>query len=46
MPDSYRLNPVIFPAAGDGLAKSEYGLFEGAEQAQQFEEALTRIRAA
>ena len=45
MPDSYRDNPVIYPPA-DLLAKCEYGAFEGAEKAQQFEEVITRVRAA
>jgi spermidine/putrescine transport system substrate-binding protein len=45
MPDDYQNNPVIFPS-GPAMDKSEYGLFEGAAQASQFEEAMTRIRAA
>ncbi len=45
MPADYQTNPVIFPK-GPGMDKSEYGLFEGAEQARQFEDAMTRIRAA
>lgn len=45
MPASYKDNPVIFPA-GPAMAASEYGHFEGAERARQFEEAMTRIRAA
>ena len=45
MPDDYKNNPVIFPAA-DIMAKCEYGAFEGAEKAQQYEEAITRVRAA
>ncbi|MDX2274069.1 MAG: spermidine/putrescine ABC transporter substrate-binding protein [Hyphomonadaceae bacterium] len=45
MDDSYKNNPVIFPPA-DRLAKCEYGAFEGAEKAQQFEELITRVRAA
>ena len=45
MPDSYKNNPVIFPSPRD-LAGSEYGIFEGAEKAQLFEDAMTRIRAA
>jgi spermidine/putrescine transport system substrate-binding protein len=45
MPDSYKNNPVIFPAA-DLMAKSEYGAFEGDEKARQFEEIFTRISAA
>jgi len=36
---------VIFPPAAE-LANSEYGLFEGAQKAQLFEDAMTRIRAA
>ena len=45
MPPDYQNNPVIFPK-GEGMDKSEYGLFEGADQARQFEEAMTKIRAA
>jgi len=45
MPADYQRNPVIFPS-GPAMAKSEYGLFEGAGQARQFEDAMTRIRAA
>jgi spermidine/putrescine transport system substrate-binding protein len=45
LPANYQSNPVIFPT-GPGMDKSEYGLFEGAGQAQAFEEAMTRIRAA
>ncbi len=45
MPDSYKTNPVIFPAA-DIMAKCEYGAFEGAERAQLYEEIITRVRAA
>ncbi|MEF3088103.1 hypothetical protein, partial [Bacillus altitudinis] len=45
MPESYRNNPVIFPPA-DVMAKSEYANFEGAEMAQAFEQAMTRVRAA
>ncbi|GGZ27347.1 ABC transporter substrate-binding protein [Asticcacaulis endophyticus] len=44
MPDDYKNNPVIFPPA-DILAKCEYGAFEGAEKASQFEEIITRVRA-
>ncbi len=43
MPDSYRNNPVIFPPA-DIMAKCEYAAFEGAEKAQLFEEAMTRVK--
>jgi spermidine/putrescine transport system substrate-binding protein len=45
MPDDYKNNPVIFPSA-EALAKCEYGAFEGAEKAQQYEEVITRVRAA
>ena len=45
MPDSYKNNPVIFPAA-DILAKCEYGKFKSQEITQSFEEAMTRVRAA
>jgi spermidine/putrescine transport system substrate-binding protein len=45
MPADYQTNPVIFPS-GPGMAKSEYGLFEGGDQARQFEDAMTKIRAA
>ena len=45
MPKDYQSNPVVFPT-GPGMAASEYGVFEGAAQAQKFEEAMTRIRAA
>lgn len=44
MPDDYKNNPVIFPPA-DVLAKCEYANFEGAEKAQLFEEAMTRVKA-
>jgi spermidine/putrescine transport system substrate-binding protein len=45
MPDSYKDNPVIFPAA-DAMAKCEYGAFEGAETASLYEQVVTRVRAA
>lgn len=45
MGDDYKNNPVIFPPA-DVMAKCEYGIFEGAEKAQAYEEAMTRVRAA
>lgn len=45
MPDAYRNNPVIFPPA-EAMAKCEYGAFEGAETASQYEEVITRVRAA
>jgi spermidine/putrescine transport system substrate-binding protein len=45
MPDDYKNNPVIFPPA-DVMAKCEYGAFEGAEKASQYEELITRVRAA
>lgn len=44
MPDSYKNNPVIFPAA-DILAKCEYAKYQKDVQ-PLFEEAFTRIRAA
>lgn len=44
MPDDYRKNPVIFPAA-DILAKCEYVNYPGPEVTQQLDEALTRLRA-
>jgi len=45
MPASYSANPIIFPT-GPGMEASEWGRFEGAEQARAFEEAVTRVRAA
>ena len=45
MPDSYKNNGVIFPAA-DLMAKSEYGAFEGDERSRLYEEIFTRINAA
>jgi spermidine/putrescine transport system substrate-binding protein len=45
MDDSYKNNPIIFPPA-DVMAKCEYGVFQGAEVAQAYEEAMTRIQAA
>jgi len=45
MPDDYKNNPVIFPPL-DVMAKCEYGAFEGAEKASQYEEVITRVRAA
>lgn len=45
MPASYAANPIIFPT-GPGMDASEWGKFEGAEQARAFEEAITRMRAA
>nr|WP_207791595.1 spermidine/putrescine ABC transporter substrate-binding protein [Sandaracinobacteroides saxicola] len=44
MPPSYKNNPVIFPAS-PGMQASEWGRFEGPEQARYFEEAITRMRA-
>ncbi|MGA9659247.1 MAG: spermidine/putrescine ABC transporter substrate-binding protein [Asticcacaulis sp.] len=44
MPDSYKNNPVIFPTEAE-LATCEYAAFEGAEKAQAYEEAVTRIKA-
>ena len=44
MPDDYKNNPVIFPAA-DLLAKSEYASYN-AQLQPLYEEAFTRIRAA
>jgi spermidine/putrescine transport system substrate-binding protein len=45
MDDTYKNNPTVFPPA-DIMAKCEYGRFEGAEMAQAFEAAMTRVRAA
>jgi spermidine/putrescine transport system substrate-binding protein len=45
MPDSYKNNPVIFPSPAV-MAKCEYGAFEGAEKASEYEEVITRVRAA
>jgi spermidine/putrescine transport system substrate-binding protein len=45
MDDAYKNNPTIFPPAAD-LARCEYGAFEGAERAQAYEAAMTRVRAA
>jgi spermidine/putrescine transport system substrate-binding protein len=45
MPDDYKNNKVIFPPA-DIMSKCEYGAFEGAEKASQYEEVITRVRAA
>ncbi len=45
MPADYQSNPVIFPPAA-ALAKCEYAAFEGAEKAQLFEDAMTRVKAA
>lgn len=45
MPESYRDNPIIFPK-GAGMDASEWGKFEGPELQRQFEEAMTRVRAA
>jgi spermidine/putrescine transport system substrate-binding protein len=45
MPESYRTDPIIFPS-GPGMDASEWGKFEGPEQARLFEEAVTRMRAA
>lgn len=45
MPDDYKNNPVIFPPAA-ALAKCEYGAFEGPEKAQEYEELITKVRAA
>ncbi|KQS54079.1 spermidine/putrescine ABC transporter substrate-binding protein [Brevundimonas sp. Leaf363] len=45
MPASYRDNPMVFPT-GVGMDKSEWGKFEGPEQARLFEDAITRVRAA
>jgi spermidine/putrescine transport system substrate-binding protein len=42
MPDSYRNNPVIFPAQ-TAIAKCEYAAFEGLKRAQFYDETLTRI---
>ena len=45
MPEEYRENPVVFPS-GIGMENSEWGRYEGPEQARLFEETMTRIRAA
>ena len=45
MPDDYKNNPVIFPPT-EIMAKCEYGAFEGAEKASEYEEVITRVRAA
>lgn len=45
MPTEYRDNPIIFPR-GPGMDASEWGAFEGPEQARLFEDAITRVRAA
>jgi len=45
MPEDYKSNPVIFPPP-EVMAKCEYGAFEGAEKASQYEEVMTRVRAA
>jgi spermidine/putrescine transport system substrate-binding protein len=44
MPDSYKNNPVVFPAA-DALAKCEYAAFNP-ELQPLYEEAMTRVNAA
>jgi spermidine/putrescine transport system substrate-binding protein len=44
MDDAYKNNPVIFPG-GEGMAKSEYGAFEGDEKSRMYEEVITRVRA-
>ena len=45
MPASYQENPIIFPS-GVGMENSEWGKYEGPEQARAFDEAITRVRAA
>jgi spermidine/putrescine transport system substrate-binding protein len=45
MPASYSANKVIFPPA-EVMAKCEYGAFEGSEKAKQYEELITKVRAA
>ena len=45
MPESYRTNPIVFPA-GTGMEASEWGAFEGPEATRRFEESITRVRAA
>jgi spermidine/putrescine transport system substrate-binding protein len=45
MPPSFANNPITFPS-GPGMDASEWGKYEGPEQARAFEEALTRVRAA
>lgn len=45
MDDSYKNSPVIYPSA-EVLSLCEYGRFAGADIAQAFEAAMTRVRAA
>jgi len=45
MPESYRTDPIVFPS-GAGMEATEWGRYEGPEQARMFEEAMTRVRAA
>jgi spermidine/putrescine transport system substrate-binding protein len=45
MPASYGENKVIFPPA-EVMAKCEYGAFEGPEKAKEYEELITKVRAA
>jgi spermidine/putrescine transport system substrate-binding protein len=45
MPESYKNNPVIFPAAGI-LAKCEYSAYPGPALQQLMEDAFTRVMAA
>jgi spermidine/putrescine transport system substrate-binding protein len=45
MPVTYRDNPVIFPPI-ESMLKCEYGAFEGDEKSRQYEEIITRVRAA
>lgn len=45
MPETYTTNPIIFPS-GPGMDASQWGRYEGSEQARLFEEAVTRLRAA
>jgi len=45
MPEDYKNNPVIFPPP-EIMANCEYGAFEGAEKASEYEEVITRVRAA
>lgn len=45
MPEDYRANPIVFPS-GPGFDATEWGRYEGPEQARLFEDAMTRVRAA
>ncbi|MFQ3595425.1 MAG: spermidine/putrescine ABC transporter substrate-binding protein [Sphingomonadaceae bacterium] len=45
MPAFYRENPTIFPA-GEGMDRSEFARFEGADLQRVYEDVITRMRAA